>query len=366
MDIWNLPGPSSFVDNIESAVRDGSNVIVRFPTEVPEGFERDLRERLHSLFIWNHIDASNSSSNPHSFLHQYIFPDVSAFDVGSITELAANPSFQGRLIWIENINYEVWPEWSTFLRAYSDACRNVDLISRTVIIVLLSREAAASKITEEAALISYDFRGVVDILDLFILVLWELTSRIKHRGHRALLAHTVAQVAQWDSFLANQLILLPPEEALSPENILRQYASERGWTSETPRCWESGTQDGTPEKPIVHSALLEVCGSSRIVRQRIWAAQAAVLLPLVEEQRVSIIEKNRRYLNLPIQTADGRHIDDPLDLDVGQLAWHLDRKDKPQGLRKKVRNLRLVRNKLAHMEPLEPKEALQLVLLSDS
>ena len=125
-------------------------------------------------------------------------------EVGGVTELAANPSFQGRLIWVENINNEIWPEWSTFLRSYSDACRNVDLINRTVFIVLLSKEAIASKITEEAALISCAFTGVVDMLDLFVLALREIPAGNKPLEHRALLAHTVAQVAQWDTFLAGQ------------------------------------------------------------------------------------------------------------------------------------------------------------------
>ncbi len=366
MDIWSLPGPSSFVDNIENAVRDGSNVIVRFPIDIPGGLKRELRERLHSLFIWNYIDASDSSLNPLAFLHQQISPDVSAFKISSIAELADNTSFQGRLIWVENIDNEMWPEWSTFLRAYSDACRNVDLMNRTVFIVLLSKGAIAGKITKEVALVSYDFRGVVDMLDLFVLALREAPVSNKPREYRALLAHMVAQVAQWDISLAGQLLALPLEEVLSPDNILRQYALDRGWTSETLNCWENGTQDGMPEKPVVHSALLEVCGESRTVRQRIWAAQAAVLLPLIEEQRISLISQNSRYLNLPIKTEDGRQIDDPLDLDVGQLAWHLDRRDKPKVLRKKIRSLRLVRNKLAHMEPLKPNEVLRVMLFANS
>ena len=366
MDIWSLPGPSSFVDNIANAVRDGANVIVRFPLETPGGLEHELRERLHSLFIWNHIDASDFNLNPLTFLLQQICPDVDAYEVGSIAELTVNTSFQGRLIWVENIDNEMWREWSTFLRTYSDACRNVDLMSRTIFIVLLSKEAITRSITEEVALLSHDFRGVVDMWDIFILALREVSASTKHREHRALLAHTVAQVAQWDTFLAGQLLALPLEEALSPENILRQYAIDRGWTSETLSCWENGTQDGTAEKPIVHSALLEVCGEARTVRQRVWAAQAAVLLPLVEEQRVSLISQNSRYLNLPIKTEDGRQIDDPLDLDVGQLAWHLDRRDKPKVLRKKVRRLRVVRNKLAHMEPLKPNEVLSVMLFANS
>ena len=361
MEIWSLPGPSSFVDKIENEVRDGSNVIVRFPIEVPGGFEHELRERLHSYFIWNHIDASDFSLNPLTFLHQHIFPDVSALEVSSIADLATYTSFQGRLIWIENINNNMWSEWLTFLTAYSDACRNVDLMTRTVFIVLISKECIANKTTREVALASHDFRGFVDMLDIFVLALREISSNSKHREYRALLAHTVAQVAQWDSFLARKLLSVPREETLSPENILKQYALERGWTAKTPRCWESGTQDGTPENPVVHSALLEVCGASRIVRQRLWAAQAAVLLPLVDEQRVNLVNQNRRYLSLPFHTEDGRRIDDLFDLDIGQLAWHLDRRDKPKELRKKVRKLRRVRNKLAHMEPLEPKEALQMI-----
>ena len=364
MDIWSLPGPSSFVGDIENAIRDGSNVIVRFPLEIPNGFEHELKERLRSLLTWNHVDASDSGLNPLSFLHQQICPEINVLEVSSIAELAAHASFQGRLIWVENIKIGTWSEWSTFLRAYSDVCRNVDLLGRTVFIALVSKEAVTNNVTEEVALINYDFRRVVDMLDLFILGLREVTNRIQHRGHRSLLAHTVAQIAQWDSFLARQLLALPTEEALNPDKILRRYAKERGWTPETPRCWENGTQDGTPENPIVHSALLELCGSSRIVQHRIWAAQAAVLLPLIEEQRVSLIDQCRRYLNLPIQTADGRRIDDPLDLEVGQLVRHLAQGRKPRGLMKKAQRLRNARNKLAHMEPLEPKEALQMVLLS--
>ena len=324
--------------------------------------EHELRNRLLSEFEWRHIDTSTSNLDPLAFLLHKVCPDVSAFDAGSVTELAAHPSFQGKLIWVEKIDNEMWPAWSMFLKSYSDACRNIDLMSRTTFIVLLSGKAVANKVTQEAALVSYDFKSVVDALDLFVLALQEPKARSKHRGHRALLAHTVAQVAQWDTFLAAQLLALPLGEVLSPQNTLRQYASNRGWTSETPRYWENGTLDGPPEKPVVHSALLEVCGEARTVRRRIWMAQAAVLLPLVEEQRINLISQGGRYLNLPIEIEDGQQIEDPLDLGVGQLARHLlDQKGIPHKLKKKVRSLRVARNKLAHMEPLEPKEALRLI-----
>ncbi len=365
MDFWNLPGPSSFVDDIEGTVRDGASVIARFPSEIPSGLERELRERLHSLFEWTSVDASQAGSDPLAFLRQQICPGVSAFEVGGIAELAVTDSFQGRLVWIEKIDDRAWLKWSVTLKAYSDACRNVDLLNRTVFIVLLSGEAVTGEVPEEVALVRCDFRGIVDTLDLFVFALRQVPVGIKRREHHALLAHTVAQVAQWDILIAEQLLELPLAEALSPEGALRQYARERGWTAETPECWEKGTVDGPEERSTVHSALLEVSGASRLVRQRIWAAQAAVLLPLVEERRVGLVDRCRRYLDLPIETENGQRVDDPLDLEVGRLAWYLDRPGMPQVLRKQVRRLRRIRNRLAHMEPLEAEQALNRVLIVD-
>ena len=365
VNIWDLPGPSSFVDDIEAAVREGSSVILRFPSEVPDGLERELKERLQSIFEWTRIDAACPDLDPLTLLCQRACPDIGVSDARSMAELAVTASFQGRLVWVDKIDRGAWSEWSTILRAYSDASRNVDLLSRTVFIVLLTGEVVVDEAPEEVALVCCDFRGVVNALDLFAFSLWRTPSNILRGEHRALLAHTVAQVAQWDCVLAEQILGLPLNEALNPAGILQQYARDRGWTAETPRCWEMGTVDGPAERPIVHSALLEVSGVSRLVRQRVWAAQAAVLLPLVEERRVGLVARYGRYLNLPIKTEAGRRIDDPLDLDVGQLAWYLDRTGKPQVLRKQLRRLRHFRNKLAHMEPLEPEQALHRMLVVD-
>ena len=191
MHIWRLPGPSSFVDEIEYAVRDGTSVIARFPSPIPTGLERELRERLYSLFDWTSVDASCAGLDPVAFLRQRICPNVGALRVGSIAELADTAAFQGRLVWIEKIGRADWAMWSEVLVGYADACRNVDLLSRTVFIVLLSGEAVAEESPEEVALVRRDFRGVVDTLDLFVLALWNAPGNVKRGEHRALLAHTV-------------------------------------------------------------------------------------------------------------------------------------------------------------------------------
>lgn len=365
MNIWSLPGPASFIDDIEHSVRNGLNVIARFSSSIPGGLERELRDRVHSIFEWISVDVSRIDADPLTLLRRVVCPDISVFEAGSIAELAASTSFQGKLVWIEGINDKEWSEWSNILRDYSDACRNIELLSRTVFIVLLSGRDVMREIPKEVALVCCDFRNIVDMLDIFVFALWKTPATVRYREHRALLAHTVAQVAQWDSLLGEKLLALPLDEALNPVGVLRQYSQDRGWTEETPRCWEMGTVDGPAERPIVHSALLEVSGGSRLVRQRVWAAQAAVLLPLVEERRIGLIDCCHRYLDLPIQIEDGRWVDDPFNLEVGQLAWYLDRPNKPNMLRKQVRRLRYIRNKLAHMEPLKPEQALHPMLLAD-
>ena len=274
--------------------------------------------------------------------------------------MADTASFQGRLLWIENIDRSDWAQWAAALAAYADACRSVDLIDRTLFIVVLSGEVVAEHTPEEVALVRRDFRNVVDTTELFMFALCKLPDSIERLEHRALVAHTVSQVAQWDCLLAEQLLSASFDEALSPDDTLRDYARCRGWNSDTSRRWEDGTVDGPDDRPIVHSALLTVSGELRPVFRRIWAGQAAVLLPLVEERRMGLVPRCCRYLKPPIDNRAGQQVHDLLDLEVGPLARHLDHTDAPQGLKNQVQFLRHVRNNLAHMEPLEPDEALRL------
>ena len=366
MEIWDLPRPASFVDAIEFSIRDGSNVITRFPVRVPIGFERALRERLHSVFEWSSVDASCSGLDPVSVLRQQICPNVSALRASTMTKLAETRSFQVRLVWIENIQRTVWSKWADALVAYSDACRNVDLVSRTVLVVVVSGDTVAEESPDGVALVRRDFRDVVDALELFIFALCRLPSTIRDREYRALLAQAVSQIARWDCFLAERLLSLSAEEKLVPEGALVEYASCRGWTSETSRRWESGTVDGPVDRPVVHSALLAVSGERRIVRQRIWAAQATVLLPLVEDRRVSLIRRSLRYLKPLFETGPPQGSSfDPYELEVGDLVWRLDGTDAPQVVKRQAQWLRDVRNKLAHMQPLDPGRLLDWMLRSD-
>ena len=302
------------------------------------------------------IDASSADSDPVDFLRRSICPAVSPLRVRNMHDLAGTGHFQGRFIWIEKIDRRHWSRWSEALMEYAEACRNVEIMSRTVFVVLLMGAVIADESPEEIALVHRDYCGIVDSHDLFVFSLWNAPSSIYYREHRALLAHTIAQVAQWDYFLADRLLSVSLEEALYPMDTLKEYASSLGWTADTPWRWELGTVDG---RNVVHSALLAISSDSRQVRQRVWSAQAGVLLPLIEERRVGLIPRCRRYLKLPVDI-QGHWVSDPLDIEIGPLSWHLERTDTPLMIRKQVRQLRTARNMLAHMEPLDPAQVLHL------
>ena len=89
-------------------------------------------------------------------------------------------------------------------------------------------------------------------------------------------------------------------------------------------------------------------------RERVWAAQVAVLLPLVEDQRRWFLRTHRALWQVPHFRDDGsqvRHLD---DLEIGDLATQARKSARKSALhgvdRGRLDWLRRVRNKLAHNE----------------
>ena len=362
MSFWSLPGPSLYLEDVEEAIREGTSVVTRFPGGVPEGFERAMKERLQKVLGWRSLDASDAGEDILGFLYGELCPSTSAAYLPSISGFAAQPELRGLVMWIDGVPAAEQPRWAAFVRAYSDASRAIETFDRAVFALVLSGPQASDSVPDEAAFVTRDFRSSVDPIDLFILAMQDLVRRSMPREHKALHAQAVASLAQWDWRLATVLIDARLEDVLKPEPLLERFAAERGWCAETPRLWQDGTADGPAGSPVPHSAVLLASGDVRGVRHRLWSAQAAVLLPLIEERRVELIAAHARGIRFPV-TLDGREIGDPLDLSIGQLAWHLDEVGCPAAVRKNVYRLRRMRNALAHMEPVEGSDALHRQLL---
>ncbi len=214
-------------------------------------------------------------------------------------------------------------------------------------------------------MVSYrEFRDVIDRDDLQVLALQNPYTSNRSRTIRSLFANTVADLAQWDHVLAQRLLDGGPDAALAPRPVLKTYAEERGWTADTPEAWVAGTLDGPRKRPVIHSALLLVKGREAELNRRLWSAQAAVLMPLLEQRRAELVHRHRDRFHLPF-TTDLGVFTNPEDLEFGTLVYYFSvHRAQSRGLLAKVRKLRDFRNKLAHLEPLSPREATHPILLN--
>jgi hypothetical protein len=85
-------------------------------------------------------------------------------------------------------------------------------------------------------------------------------------------------------------------------------------------------------------------------RERIWAAQIAVLFPLVERERQCILDTHRTLWRLPHTRNDGTQIRCLKDLEIGDMAAQARWSGPLEVERQRLNWLRRVRNQLAHNE----------------
>ena len=83
-------------------------------------------------------------------------------------------------------------------------------------------------------------------------------------------------------------------------------------------------------------------------REKVWAAQIAVLLPLVERERQRLLLSHQALWQLPYTRKDGTEIHDLNDLEIGDMATQARPGGPLEGERKHLGWLRRVRNLLAH------------------
>ena len=363
--LWRLPGPSRFVEEVGNDLRDGASVVLRFGRDIPSGLPDHLEQRCRNwAFRWTTI-ADSATIRPLSRIRQAASPETAASELASWRQLVVEEGLQHRVFWIDDLTPQTWPHWRRFLLSYAHARRNLAHDGYPPIFVLPLCGSGFVETELADPMLSYrEFRDVIDRDDLQVLALQSPNASSRRRPIRSLFANTVADLAQWDPALAQRLLDDGPDAALDPRPILARYAEELGWTSDTAEAWTAGTLDGPRNRPVIHSALLLVQGREAELNRRLWAAQAAVLMPLLEERRVELVQRHGNRFRLPFETDLGV-FENPEDLEFGPLVHYLSvHRAEGRALLPKARRLRHFRNKLAHLEPLSPREATHPILLN--
>ena len=354
MNLWTLPGPARFVRHAEEALRDGANVVVRFPVATPSGFGEHFRSRLHASWRCTVFHPAPTSS-PFRSIRERFAPNLPSEWNPTLLDLCEHEDFRGRLVWLDGVarlDREDCSAWKKFLVDYAQASRSVPEFDRTLFIAVLEGAPPADPPPEDVTLKCFDWRGVVDETDLLLAAHERLHSRDAGSAMRSLLATIVAHVASWDPDVAERLLDAGCDAILDPVSLLQSVAKEKGWTSETDACWELGTASGNG---VSHAALASLEDPPRDLRRRLWSAQASVLLPSIAGWRWDLLLQHRALIAEHLKR-EGKP-QDPLDLDIGELTGMVQRPGFDPEVRRDVRRMNRWRNELAHLRPLSANDA---------
>lgn len=364
---WQMPGPSRFVARVVQDIRDGKNILLQLPRHSPVDLYGTIRRNLETDDGGWHVRQITWESERHSspldmLARQYVLDDDSP-DTWSIADLSRSELFRNQVIWLAGMTEMSWPAWHTFLTEYAHVCRSIPAHERSLLLVPLSGVLAKQTVTEDVCLSVHRWYGYVDTTDMLLYASHMVTERGDHPLRQRIIVAIIANLALWDPLLAERLANADMDVLFAPQEVLLDIASERGWTADTALEWHDGACDHIDGELRMHSAYVVLADLEQELAYRLWSAQMAVLLPYVEQRRRSLLRQLGHHLRVPFYTQDGTCITDIRDLELGHICHQLNTGQVRVGseLRDYVKQLRNMRNQLAHLDIVHQDELDNLV-----
>lgn len=361
-----LPGPAAFISDVVQLIRDGMSVVVAAPLHVPSGFERAFVEPLeHDRWHVQHA-VIDTQDDPLKWLTETLYLEPDQW-VGWSVEKMFERFNAGQVIVIEGVTASNWDAWRTFLRDFEVASRRYPSDERAVLLVTVRGVPRKRLQAEGAALVIRAWESIFGELDVLIYVDQHLRSRRSPSRHRKLIVRQIAALALWDLDLAQFLVNQPERDLFDPQAVLSAGRESMGrGCIPMGETWESGGRDRFDNADMLHPFVLMDQGDpKKELKRRLWTAQAATLLPLIEMRRRELAKDLNRYVPCPFwiyaspSDKKGRIVQSLDELEVGVLA-HVTRTT--AGVRRDLQDqaewLADCRNTLAHLGVLSGAEAL--------
>ena len=321
-DIWSLPGPRRFIDDLTSRMYKGRCINLRdrhgaegILTALFSQLTRDSFVRVHSIDLSNAVEVLPALN------------EVLATNFSSLAALSAHETTQNTVFLLKVAGSVLSRDLQNFVRA-----ARLRAGSDPGVIVTASSGLVEGLSGENWDVV--DAIGLIAPLDGMAFAATRLSEgeslpvRVK--------AAIAVEVGGWDLFLTEKLLALPFKEAMRPDlNLIR-------WADAT--ILSSASQlDRWGGEVSPHSAWLAQQDKDRLTK-RVWRGQLAALFPWIEECRREVVARNHRVLQ-----PDNRTMKDIDELDWGPLCIQLERSS--NGCPPVARRARAIRNSLAHGVP---------------
>lgn len=352
MNFWDLQGPVGFLAEIEEGLRADRAGVAVFPAHGPAGFKSALSARLGQRG-WYRVGLSwTPGSHPLDFLFRELNVELGVKERQSLDLLLDR--LGSMVVVVDNIPVEDWSAWKQFLQNYERALRLRSDGQVPLLLCLLYGVEKATAHLHSAAISMYYWSGVVSELDVLVYLNSLARNLDRPPAEKDVARRIVSRLCLWDAELASQLIDLPIRELADPLNVLASLASARRWAEGDPCSWSLGTEDVFEGQRMKHSLWLTMNRGDPELKLRVWGAQAAIGLPLVEQRRRELASRAARYLKFPLDI-DGEVFQSVMDMEIGRLSHQLAVvRCKDHDLMRRVRFLKNVRNALAHVEVVDP------------
>ena len=354
--LYDLPGPSAFLDRIEEDLREGRSILLRINATAPPGFETELSRRVHEFSHWTPLTVDESP--PESCLAACFLAEHDRKDLGFET-LYDLEGFAGRTFILDMKTIGNLEHWLDFLPRYAEYSRPYDVRTRSSVILPIRKSLSGPLPDKDVLLRDHSFNGVVSKIDMHIFANQHFFASTGRDVLQELHINLCVELGLWDFSLCRRLANEALRTTCNPKDILMAYAAEMGFADLDPEdesaLWHAGAVGSFDGKRMVHSAMLALQDDTEQLNYRVWTAQLRTLYPYVEEHRLQILKSYRSRISLPHFRPPDKTIHELSELEIGDIYANLRGKGRVDSkFHNFVKNIWMLRRDLAHLNRVDP------------
>ena len=372
-EFWwhNITGPNKFISKVLDVLNQNKVALLEVPSDL--SWRHTMRGEIEARFrdvesadiVIESVDAKDDIGNedPGTFLLQkYAAFDEEIRDGFRETKnnniqqyIKKNNVLKNRIIWIKGLSANDAQTWITFCEKY----KINDITDGSFILEIQGKV----KKTDLSNIQIIPYKEYVTQYDVQLFNLQYLNDLNNYsNGWKTYISELCAQLCDTDAEISKSLIDLGNFDKTTPEELIERIAdsdefSRRGADSE-------------------HILAIVRHKNNKKIQNRIWRAQMQVFFPIIEFNRVNLIEKwfdeiQNSLMNENVKQY-GVQIYDPYEVELGTLYYltiHKIDADKfklyipDQADRNKINFLHTCRNQLAHMNCCSPEQIENLITL---
>lgn len=369
---WNsITGPNVVVNNVANALLANKMVVLKVPSDLP--WRHSMRSAIHTAFkgksdyhdiVIESIDVCDDNPNalePGKFiLERYA---SSAIQKGyreksrnTIQEyISAKNVIKNRIIWIKGLSAQDSEKWVRFCKGFANRTAEEGLF-----VLEIHDDVVISESTNMRVI---DFSGCVNDYDCQLFNSFLLDElNLYNNNWKRYISTCAAKVCSIDAEISEMLIRImdfktdPPLEGIKRIVELPDFSRRGEDCNSNHVLWNYRN------------------GNFDEIEHRIWAAQVNVLFPIIELERVVLVQRYREIINQVISDEKvyqyGETLHDAVDVELGTLCYLMSKRN-DDGLytlyipkeedRERIRFLHDCRNELAHVSCCTPEQICKLL-----